>query len=176
MQPAFDDHKLGITNRGLVADLQQYEITRTSDDDLGAVQSFYSSVSYSAGLNAADRILVARQARSIVAAVRLSLEADTLVLRGMYVAESLRGTGVGSKLLDRVSTEIGSSVCYCVPYTHLEGFYSRIGFQVCGGEEVPEFLAVRKKRYASAGREVTIMKRPGGWAVLSSPPIQKEKK
>ena len=143
-----------------MAELQHIEITLADTADLAAVQSFYSSVGYSAGLNADDRILVASRARLIVAAVRLSWEADTLVLRGMYVAEPLRGAGIGSKLLERISAEIASSACWCVPYTHLEGFYSRIGFSVCERGEIPEFLAARKKRYASSGRQVTIMQRP----------------
>ena len=150
-----------------MAELQHIEITLADTADLAAVQSFYSSVGYSAGLNADDRILVASRARSIVAAVRLSWGADTLVLRAMYVAESLRGAGIGSKLLEQISSEIASSACWCIPYTHLEGFYSRIGFSVCERGEIPEFLAARKKRYASAGREVTIMQRPEGWVSRS---------
>ena len=151
-----------------MAELQHIEITLADTADLATVRSFYSSVGYSAGLNADDRILVASRARLIVAAVRLSWEADTLVLRGMYVAEPLRGAGIGSKLLERISAEIASSACWCVPYTHLEGFYSRIGFSVCERGEIPEFLAARKKRYASSGRQVTIMQRPAGWVSRSA--------
>jgi len=154
-----------------MADLQHSKIALANATDLAAVRSFYSSVGYNGGLSADDRILYASQARSIVAAVRLSTEADTLVLRGMYVAESLRGAGIGSKLLERISAEIASSSCWCIPYTHLEGFYSRIGFGVFERGEIPEFLAARKKRYVSAGREVTIMQRPEGW-VSSSPCIR----
>jgi N-acetylglutamate synthase-like GNAT family acetyltransferase len=145
-----------------MTDLTHIEISLACADDLAAVQSFYSSVDYGCGLRSGDRVLVAKQARSIVAAVRLSSEADTLVLRGMYVAEPLRGAGIGSKLLERTSSEIGSSACWCIPYVYLERFYSRIGFHVCENEEVPEFLAVRKKRYVSAGREVTIMNKSEG--------------
>ena len=151
-----------------MADLRHTEIALANATDLAAVQSFYSSVGYSGGPNADDRVLYASQARSIVAAVRLSSEADTLVLRGMYVAEPLRGAGIGSKLLERISAEIASSACWCIPYTHLEGFYSRIGFSVCERGEIPEFLAARKKRYASTGREVTIMQRPEGWVSRSA--------
>jgi N-acetylglutamate synthase-like GNAT family acetyltransferase len=150
-----------------VAELQNIEIALAETAELTAIQSFYSNVGYSCGLNTDDRILVARQDRSIVAAVRLSWEADTLVLRGMYVAEPLRGAGIGSKMLERISAEIGSPACWCVPYTHLEDFYSRIGFSVCEGAEIPEFLAARMKRYASAGRKVTIMNRPEGWVSRS---------
>ena len=139
------------------------EIASADAADLAAVQSFYSSVGYSGGLGTSDRILVVRHARSIVAAARLSSERDTLVLRGMYVSESLRGAGIGSKLLAAVSEEIGPSACWCIPFTRLERFYSRIGFSVDDCGETPEFLLDRKKRYVSAGCEVTIMRRPAAW-------------
>lgn len=145
-------------------DLQHIEIILADASDLAAVQSFYSSVGYLGGLSADDRVLVARRTHLIVAAVRLSSEADTLVLRGMYVAEKLRGAGIGWKLLERTSTEIGASACWCIPYAHLEDFYSRIGFLTCERRAIPEFLAARKKRYETAGRKVTTMHRPQGWS------------
>ena len=113
---------------------------------------------YGCGLNPEDRILVAVRDQSIVAAVRLCSEGGLLVLRGMFVAGSLRRTGIGTVLLDRASEEIGSSDCWWIPYTYLESFYSRIGFGVCCGE-VPPFLATREKEYLAAGREVMIMHR-----------------
>jgi len=131
--------------------------------DLAAVRLFYSSVGYTGGVESNDRILVLRQAGSLVAAVRVSPEHDTIVLRGMYVSEHLRGQGIGSKLLERVGGEIGNSACWCVPFTHLERFYSRIGFRAVVSGETPGFLSARKRRYIAAGREVMVMLRPAGW-------------
>ena len=96
------------------------EVAMVGTADLRAVKSFYASVGYNCELGATDRILVARETVTIVAAVRLSAERDNLVLHGMYVSRALRGTGIGSQLLSRASSEIGLSVCWCVPYTHLE--------------------------------------------------------
>ena len=151
---------LSAAIQGLVAELQHIEIALADTADLAAIQSFYSSVGYSAGLNADDRILVASQARSIVAAVRLCDEEGFLVLRGMYVAEERRGQGLGSRLLESASSAIGSSECWCVPYTSLRDFYSRIGFQK--SESIPAFLMARCERYTESGQLVTVMQRPEG--------------
>jgi len=146
-----------------LAELNGIEVALAGPADLAAVQSFYLRVGYSGGANPNDRIIIATQAGSIVAAAKLSSEVTTLVLRGMYVAESLRGTGVGTLLLGRISAEIGMLACWCIPYTHLEGFYSRIGFRICDNGEIPGFLVTRKKQYISAGHDVSIMKRSEGW-------------
>ena len=137
---------------------KQIEWVETAD--LACVQSFYASVGYGGGAHPGDRLLVSREGQSIVAAARLCTEDGTLVLRGMYVAEGRRGQGIGSRLLESISEAIGSSECWCIPYTHLTGFYSRIGFQVCEGETIPPFLAERWERYTGNGQKVVIMKRP----------------
>jgi len=128
--------------------------------DLEGVQSFYASVGYGGGVHPSDRLLVSRVEQSIVAAGRLCTEGGALVLRGMYVAEGRRDQGFGSRLLEAISEAIGSSECWCIPYSHLTGFYSRIGFQVCEGETIPPFLAERWERYTESGQKVVIMKRP----------------
>ena len=137
---------------------EQIKIAETADP--AAVQSFYASVGYGGGVHPDDRLLVSRVEQSIVAAVRLCTEGDILVLRGMYVAEGRRGQGIGSRLLESISDAIGSSECWCIPYAHLTGFYSRIGFQVCEKETIPPFLAERWERYSGSGQKVVVMKRP----------------
>jgi GNAT superfamily N-acetyltransferase len=88
-----------------MADRPQIEFTLVGESDLDALQSFYSSVGYGGGLKADDLVLVARRGDTIVATAKLSPNGDTLVLRGMYVSEPLRGLGIGAALLERVSKE-----------------------------------------------------------------------
>ncbi len=137
---------------------EQVEWAETAD--LTKLQSFYASVGYGGGAHPGDRLLVTRVEQLIVAAVRLCTEEGTLVLRGMYVAEERRGQGIGSRLLESISEGIGTSECWCIPFTHLTGFYSRIGFQVFNGETIPPFLAERRERYTGNGQKVVIMNRP----------------
>lgn len=138
---------------------EKVELAETTDP--AGVQSFFLSVGYGAEVHPDDRLLVARVGQSIVAAVRLCTEEGHLVLRGMYVAEDRRGSGIGSKLLESTSAAIGSSECWCIPYARLTNFYSRIGFRMCGGEAVPPFLVERWKRYTAGGKVVVVMKRSG---------------
>lgn len=128
--------------------------------DLPEVASFYEKVGYSGGVCFNDRILVSRKEQTIVAAVRLCEEENTLVLRGMYVAEKLRGKGLGHLLLERASSEIGRAECWCVPYDHLTNFYSRADFILCDEAATPDFLLARLKKYTSNGQSVVVMMRP----------------
>jgi GNAT superfamily N-acetyltransferase len=136
---------------------EQIELAQATD--LAAVRSFYTSVGYGCGIHPGDRLLVSRVEKSIVGAARLCTEGGTLVLRGMYVAEGRRGQGIGSRLLESISGAIGSSGCWCIPYSHLTEFYSRIGFYVCDEEAIPPFLVERWERYTGSGQKVVIMKR-----------------
>jgi predicted N-acetyltransferase YhbS len=134
------------------------ELAETAD--LACVQSFYLRAGYSGGASPGDTVLMARTDQSIVAAVRLCAEDNTLVLRGMYVAVEMQGLGIGTRLLEATSAAVGSRECWCIPYNHLMDFYSRIGFRVCESEAIPLFLAERWKRYTASGRDVVVMKRP----------------
>lgn len=115
---------------------------------------------YGCDVHPDDRLLVAKLDQSIIAAARLCTEDGTLVLRGMYVDEDHQGQGIGFTLLGSLSAMIGSSECWCIPFTHLTSFYSRIGFEVCEGEEIPQFLSERWERYRANGQKVVIMKKP----------------
>ncbi|MEN8007070.1 MAG: GNAT family N-acetyltransferase [Candidatus Krumholzibacteriota bacterium] len=143
-----------------------FELAGTSD--LAAVTSFYETVGYSGGVHPGDRLLVGLLDGRIVAAVRLCEEEGLLVLRGMYVAPDFRSRRLGTELLRFASLEIGPQECWCVPYEHLTGFYAEIGFRVCAGESVPEFLVERQARYAGNGHVVTIMRRRAGLPVTEA--------
>ena len=128
-------------------------------NDQGLVTPFYEEVGYTCVIHPEDRILTAREGDRIVAAVRLCREENSLVLRGMYVAPDRRGRGIGSRLLDSLETTMGPAKCWCVPFAHLQDFYSRIGFSECTPEQAPEFLKNRAAEYEKSGLRVIIMKK-----------------
>lgn len=129
--------------------------------DLPEVAAFYQSVGYSGVARAEDEIHVGREQGRIVGVVRLCEEESVLVLRGMYVAADRRGQGVGPALLAAVSRGIGERACWCVPYSHLERFYSHAGFRTVDASEAPPFLNERAERYRANGQEVVISHRAG---------------
>jgi predicted N-acetyltransferase YhbS len=114
---------------------------------------------YTCGIKDLDVVIVGRQRQDVVGAVRLCNEKGVLVMRGMYVAEALRGSGIGKSLLYSASKEIGNRECWCVPYRHLSDFYSTAGFAECSPSEAPTFLAERNRNYIAAGMDVILMKR-----------------
>ena len=140
--------------------VQHTHIELAKTDDLSGVAAFYEKVGYSCGVCSGDRIIVARNEQTIVAAIRLCEEEGVLVARGMYVAEKFRRKGLGALLLERASSEIAQAECWCVPYVHLTDFYSRAGFVMCDSVAAPDFLLARLKRYTASGQNVALMRRP----------------
>ncbi len=59
-------------------------------------QNFYDFVGYGGLLDLRDTIFVALDNDNIVGIVRLASEHDTLVLRGMQVADDYRRQGIGT--------------------------------------------------------------------------------
>ena len=51
------------------------------------------------------------------------------------------------RLLHEFMKRLGGAKCYCVPYTHLDGFYAQAGFRECSSESAPRFLADRLSQY-----------------------------
>ena len=62
----------------------------------------------------------------------------------MRVAERWRRCGLGTQLLRVVDSWLDGRDCYCVPYSHLPGFYGQIGFKEITPESAPPFLAEYK--------------------------------
>jgi N-acetylglutamate synthase-like GNAT family acetyltransferase len=123
------------------------------------VGRFYKSVGYTGGIQDTDIVFMERQGQDVAGVTRLCKEGDVLVLRGMTVTETLRGTGIGTRLLRAASEEIGSRECWCIPNTYLSDFYSVAGFSNATISEAPAFLAERHRRYIEKGMDVVLMKR-----------------
>ena len=92
------------------------------------VISFYRRVRYRGTLNSGDLVVGARVSGRLVGAVRLATEYDLLVLRGMYVQNEFQRQGIGFGMLVELLRHLGERECWCIPYTHLHGFYSHAGF------------------------------------------------
>lgn len=144
-----------------------HRVETVSEAETASVLGFYERVGYTGGIAPGDTVLIVRSEADVVGAVRLSKEAGRLVLRGMFVDAALRGRRIGTALLTAASDVIGPSECWCVPYSHLIEFYSRIGFQETDRKTVPPFLENRRAAYEQAGSRVTVMRRAPAW---SAPP------
>jgi len=144
----------------VAGDMAHIQIVDAGPDDLPAAQRFYDSRRYGgAAIRPSDFVVLARHQEQIVGIGRLSREHDLLWLRGMQVQPEFQRSGVGTRILDRLSEEIGPRWCCCLPYDHLVAFYRRGGFGVPIGE-LPPPLSARLQGYRSGGLQVVAMVRP----------------
>jgi len=126
------------------------------------IQSFYQECGYDSPLEATDLILLVEDDEEIKAAVRLCYEERVVVLRGMQVRDGCQRQGIGTLLLDYARVVLGGDQCFCIPYTHLEGFYRQVGFSRIDLAAAPAFLRERYGLYRSRlGLDVILMRRAG---------------
>jgi len=126
-----------------------------------AATAFYRSVGYLAPIRATDTVLIARHGGAIVGTVRLCVENDTLVLRGLYVEPELQRRGIGDRLLRVAKHRMSARACWCLPYRHLIPLCRRVGFREVPPITAPAFLTERASRYGDLGSDVVVMHRPG---------------
>lgn len=123
-------------------------------------QAFYAACGYGgAAIQPTDRVVLARSDGQIVGVGRLSDEGGAWCLRGMQVAPSFRGSGIGRRVLDTLVVHMQNAACWCLPYTHLAGFYGRAGFEQRHAN-MPGHLQSRLDRYRARGMDVIAMWRP----------------
>lgn len=71
----------------------------------------------------------------------------------------LQRHGAGRSLLAACEQVLDQTVAYCLPYTHLTGFYGRAGFRPADASELPGFLQQRLATYLADGQDVLAMVR-----------------
>lgn len=128
-------------------------------DDLPAVAELYREWGYRAAARPEDTLIVAEDNGALVGVVRLAREHGHVVLRGMRIQPAYQRSGLGTRMLELLVQHLQGN-CYCLPYSHLLGFYARVGFREITPEGAPSFLAERLATYRSEGLQVAIMHRP----------------
>ena len=79
----------------------------------------------------------------------------------MQVHPGFQRMGLGTRILERLEREIGAAPCYCLPYSHLLGFYAQAGFRLVEAP-LPGVLATRLAENRKRGLDVIAMYRPVG--------------
>ena len=136
-------------------------------EELARLAELYDEWGYHGGILPTDVVFVAERDGACVGIVRRTREHETLMLRGMYVAPSARGQGVGSRLLAAfvraldADPKIRHEPCYGIPFAHLERFYGQGGFGFVDESGAPAFLQDRIRRYRAEGHVVAVMRRSG---------------
>ena len=127
--------------------------------NLSWLEKFYAVCGYGGDIQPEDTVLYKIKNNSVVGVVRITKEHGVSILRGMQVLKQYQKSGIGRDLLSAFEQKIGPDTCYCLPYEHLEGFYSKIGFVIAQEKELPKFLVERKKYYLSKNMNVIAMTR-----------------
>ena len=109
-----------------------------------------------------DLFFVAIDDGQVLGCVRYCVEADTPMLRTMMVDAAHRRRGIGLRLLREFTYYLETHHIhgvYCLPYSHLDGFYATAGFKRISAVDVPPFLKERMRAYDPSGRLYLFMRR-----------------
>ena len=137
-----------------------FRIRVAAAEDTSSVSAAYHGWNYRRPIASSDTVWLAENATGIVGLVRIAREHETLVLRGMRIAEPCRRQGLGSRMLGELANWLGDRECYCIPYAHLTGFYGQAGFVEIAPDVAPRFLRDRLAEYRTQpGLEFTLMRR-----------------
>jgi N-acetylglutamate synthase-like GNAT family acetyltransferase len=114
------------------------------------VDAFYAAEGREARLGPRDVVVADRDEIGLVGVVRLCFEDGFVSLRSMQVRKNIQRAGHGRRILNRFAELLkdrGISEVYCMPYSHLEVFYGRIGFVKLTSEEVALVPSLLWKRF-----------------------------
>lgn len=139
-------------------------VAQASAPDIGRVRRFYRGFELEVDPSPSDVVLVARlpDSETILGAVWLDRSFASTVLRKMQVKDDYRGRRIGKSLLRAAAATLDGEDCWCIPWTHLSGFYEAADFTETSVELAPLFLQNRLREYQGRGLDVVVMQRHVG--------------
>lgn len=125
------------------------------------VNKFYKKQNHKGSASGDERVFIATRINPdgdsyIIAAVRLVPAERYYWLRSLYVDQTLRQSGIGSKLLAHVKSQIDQTI-HCFPYPHLEHFYAKAGYELTPIEDLPNPLQQLYQRYNKKSDSIIVM-------------------
>ena len=118
------------------------------------VDAFYARNGAQGRARPGDLFFCAYVGDELVGCVRYCVEFQTPMLRTMMIDEKYRRTGLGKQILEEFAKFLDENLIhnvYALPYTHLESFYSEIGFKRVDPDFAPDFLYQRLTAYNGPG-------------------------
>ena len=145
----------------MLAPFNNIIITTAEPAILPQVKRFFREHGFRPQAPRGDDIYIALQGRKLLAALRLSPQQDSWLLRSMCVHRDFRHQGIGRFMLEQMQTNLQRYNCYCFPYAHLKDFYQRAGFVSIDAQQLPESLADRYNAYQQQGKNILVMQYQG---------------
>jgi len=115
--------------------------------DLDAAHACYRRNAYTGTIQPEDLPLVAVAGGEVVGVVRIALENGHQLLRGMFLDETQRRRGLGTRMLQRLAEALDDAPCWLICGPHLIGFYGQVGFRLTEDLEAPPHVQERVARY-----------------------------
>jgi len=123
------------------------------------INSFYKEQGYHSDWSKNERAFVAFDGDKLVGCVKVEKLGDISVLRGMYIDKCYQGNKLGTELIRFIEPLLNEYLSFCMPFSHLETFYQKIGFKQVSLDVFPDGLIKRFFDYEKAGYIIIPMQR-----------------
>lgn len=138
-----------------------FSIDIIGDDSLALVNRFYKINGDKSKARPGELVIIAYQDGVVVAALRLQAKrCSWYCLRGVCVAKSERGQGIGKRLLREASAILKPINIYCFTFPYLRGFYQDCGFELWDRADVdmPNDIRAEALKAQQRGKSWCLMK------------------
>ena len=145
----------------MLARNNHFVIETLSELQFPLVNHFYKSNGHKGKAKRGEMVFTIKRDSDILGAVRLCPKrnpSDTYwLLRSLWVATGYRGQGMGSQLLNHLRMDDRFTHLWCYPYSHLQKFYERNGFQIIQTEQSPDNISGPFLSCLRRGEKVLLM-------------------
>ncbi|WP_372831855.1 GNAT family N-acetyltransferase [Pontibacterium sp.] len=131
-------------------------VSAATEEELYLLNRFYKRNGHKGKADSRDKAYWLKTDDKTIAAVRFTPTAEGTLLRGLWVAQELRGQGLGGILLQACSSYWKQQACYCFPYQHLQEFYAKAGFAPADESTPPQYQK-QLIRYQQRGEDLILM-------------------
>jgi len=124
---------------------------------LTQVKRFYREHKMKPQAPKSDDIYIALLNNKLIGALRLCPYENTWLLRSMCIKTDQRSKGVGHFMLSQLAEILSEKQCFCFPYTHLENFYMKVGFEKISSSDATEIIEKKYRGYLANGKKILLM-------------------
>lgn len=127
-------------------------IRRATEEEIFWVNNQYDQIGFKHSDYSNELIAIAEVNGERAGLGRLQRLTDNIAeLGGMYVNEDFRGHGLAAKIVNYLLQHSDEyRQIYCLPFSHLEGFYQRFGFKPCQNLVEAPSAVVEKHSWCNA--------------------------
>ncbi|KZY68220.1 hypothetical protein A3742_12215 [Oleiphilus sp. HI0071] len=138
--------------------MQEYVFRSLDPAIFPLAKKFYKQFGQTTKTNRQDKIFAAFDNSSMRACLRITPYGEARLLRGVFVAPSYRGRGLGSDLIRYALEHSELNEVWTFPYMHLTALYETLNFLPEAVEDAPETIRHAFKTYSDQGKQISLMR------------------